>query len=479
MKRLFITVFSTLLIAGACSETNAGGGDPKPQPKDHPQQNLMRAMELMDAAVPNYFQGANMTMARYYNPYTGIASGEKGSVWMYTASIEAVNAILHGLKAEKESGRPELYDANYVRYTELLAKLYENAGYYQGTFTLTSYTQTKEWTVYGVNRGAGIGSAEVEGVMNVYDDQQWLIRELIEAYKLTDNQQYLTQAEYLTEYVLDGWDCTLDGEGNQNGGIPWGPGYTTKHSCSNGPMVSPLVWLSELYKDKDDQITYRYIDIDKNRKTATMKKSDYYLEFAEAVYDYQKTHLLNPDLGVYDDMMGGCDNDCKIIYETVGGVEYRANTHLKDRVGPPITYNSGTMLSGAADLYRATSDNAYLEDMKKLSDASFAHFARLGVTHPGYYTFDISGFCPWFDGVLMRGYVDVHPSYSAVATYLDSFQRNLDYAYENHLYKGMLPTNLLVGWNRETGKNNTEGMFIFARVAEYAILARHALENAN
>ena len=49
-------------------------------------------------------------------------------------------------------------------------------------------------------------------------------------------------------------------DGNVYGGITWGPGYVTKHSCSNGPIVSPLVWLYELYKDKSDVISYVYID---------------------------------------------------------------------------------------------------------------------------------------------------------------------------------------------------------------------------
>lgn len=261
MKKLFVTIFSLLLVVtAACSddpENNNGdnGGGPITS-SDLVEQNLLRAMQMVDSAVVNHFTGSGMAMARYYNPYTGTRSAEKGSVWMYTSSIEAVNAILHGLKANKEHGKSELYDKNFARYTQLLHDLYENAAFYQGTFTLTSYTQTKEWSVYGVDRGGDKGSASVDGIHNVYDDQQWLIRELIEAYKLTADQTYLIKAEYLSQYVLDGWDCTLDDNGKENGGITWGPGYTTKHSCSNGPMVSPLVWLSELYQGKNDEISY-------------------------------------------------------------------------------------------------------------------------------------------------------------------------------------------------------------------------------
>ena len=481
LSRTIITTVTTcslvlLMIITACSDNN----DPDNPPEEEvnlSEQNLLRAMELTDNAIASHFTGDGMAMARYYNPYTQVRSDEKGSIWMYTSAIEAVNAILQALEAQKEHGNVTLYNEHFSKYSDLLDKLYDNADYYLGTFELVSYTQTNEWSVYGVNRGGSKGSAQVAGIENVYDDQMWFIRELIEAYKLTDNAAYLEKAEYLTGYVLDGWDCTRDANGTERGGITWGPGYVTKHSCSNGPVVSPLVWLHELYKGKSDEVTYRYIDAaDKQtRKTEQVKKSDYYLDFARRIYAWQKSQLLRSD-GVYDDMRGGCSPG-SIQTETVNGTTYRIGSTCQDRVGPAITYNSGSMLSGAADLYRVTGDNAYLEDARKLSDASFQYFAKLGQTKPGYYTYDISGFRNWFNGVLMRAYVEVYPDYETVGDYINSFQKNLDYGYTNFLYKGFLPTNLLVGWSQNNNNNQTEGMFNFAFAAEYAVLSRHELEH--
>lgn len=476
-RTITIASLALLMIIAACSDTASDDGPVNPPNEvSLSEQNLRRAIELTDNAVAAHFTGDGMAMARYYNPYTNIRSEEKGSIWMYTSAIEAVNAILHALEAQKERGNATLYNEHFNRYTELLDRLYENADYYMGTFELTSYTQTREWSVYGVNRGGAKGSAQVEGVQNVYDDQMWLVREFIEAYKATDNAEYLAKAEYLTEYVLDGWDCTRDANGMERGGITWGPGYVTKHACSNGPIVSPLVWLHELYKDKNDEITYSYIDAaDKQtRVTTSIKKSDYYLDFAKRIYAWQKSQLLRGD-GVYDDMRGGCAPGNPQT-EIVNGTIYRKGISCQDRVGPAITYNSGSMLSGGADLYRVTGDNIYLDDISKLSDASFQYFAKLGQTKDGYYTYDISGFRNWFNGVLMRGYVDVYEADGTVADYISSFQKNLDYAYDNFLYKGFLPTNLLVGWNRDNGKNNTEGMFNFAFAAEYAVLSQYELE---
>ena len=441
------------------------------------ERNLSRAMELVDIAMKVHFSGDGMVLSRYYNPYTDTLSDEVGSVWMYTSAIEAVNAILHALQAGKEVGNETLYNLHFNRYADQLRELYENADFYLGTFVLTSYTQTKEWTVYGVNRGASKGNAKVEGVENVYDDQMWLARELLESYKLTNEKQYLEKAEYLTEYVLDGWDATIDENGNENGGITWGPGYVTKHACSNGPMVSPLVWLHEHYQDKNDEIEHRFIDPSdkKSRRTVKSRKSDYYLSFARKIYEWQKKALLRSD-GVYDDMMGGCTPGSPQT-ETIDGISYRQGIKCHDRVGPAISYNSGTMLSGAADLYRVTGDEMYSHEGTELSDASFTYFATESTMLPGYFTYDISGFRNWFNGVLMRGYVDFYPYCKNVAIYIDTFQQNLDYGYQHFLFEGFLPTNLLAGWSHDNSNNKTEGMFTFTFAAEYALLSRYELTN--
>ena len=477
MKKTAIIIFCSLLVVIGCGNEpapdNGGQGNTD---IDLAEQNLLRAMQLVNSVIDCHFAEEGMKMSMNYNPYTGIRSDKICSIWEYTSSFEAVNAVLAGLNAFKEHGRTELYDKHFSRYVALLNKLYDNIDYYMGTFTLTSYTQTKQWSVYGVHRSNSKGTAQVEGIENVYDDQLWLIREFMIAYKQTGNSVYLNKAEYLTGYVLDGWDCTIDANGKERGGIPWGPGYVTKHSCSNGPLISPLVWLHEVYKDKSGGIEYRYIDTSdkKTRKTKTVAKSDYYLDFAKKIYAWQKQYLLRSD-GVYDDMMGGCSPGNPQT-EIIDGVSYRKGITCYDRAGPPYSYNSGSMLSGAADLYRVTKEGIYIEDATKLSNASFSYFAKLGATKPGYYTYDISGNNNWFNNVLMRGCVDVYPLSKTVSSCINSFQQNLDYGYDNFVYKDFLPTNLLLGWSRDNDNNNLNGMFSFAFAAEYAVLARYEIE---
>lgn len=480
-----------LLIIGigstACSHN---GKEPEPIPEPQPdnktayldqaERNLERSLVLTNAVLEHCFSGNSMLMKRYWYPMLGTASAEKASVWMYTSSIEAVSALLRGMETLKEEGRAELYDKNSTELKNTLARLFDGLDWYKGTYTLTSFTQTREWSIYGVNRGNGPGTANVEGRENVYDDQEWLIRELLNAYSLTGETRYLEKAEYLTEYVLDGWDCTLKADGTEHGGIPWGPGYYTKHSCSNGPIISPLVWLSELYADKDDKIIHRYIGDKKQRLSTEMNKSEYYLMFARKVYDFQKSNLLRKSVGVYYDMLGArgaSSSESGIAYETINGVRYRANNLEEGPTGECYSYNSGTMLSGAADLYRVTEDKQYLDDMTQLSNASLVYFAKKSASVEDCYDYDVTGFNNWFNGVLLRGWVDVSAHYSNVTLNISTFQNNLDYGYENYLQDGFLPPSLLYGWNTDKLKNKVEGMFSFAFAAEYAEIAIYILRN--
>lgn len=471
---------SLLLSAASCSSDDPtgpseGNGGDKPdtvEPVSVAETNATRAIGIINAAVGHYFEGTSMKMARYYNPFTGQRSAETGSVWMYTSSIEAVNAAMKAMKELKDNGSPALYNEYWNDYSQLLEDLVTNLEYYAGTFDLTSYTGTNSWTVYAVNRADSPGSADVTGVLNVYDDQEWLVRELAEAYNNTGNEKYLEKAEYLASYVLDGWDCTLDAEGHENGGITWGPGYTTKHSCSNGPIIEPLVSLSRIYKGKPDKITYRTVEPDGSRREVTEAKADYYLKMAGKVYDWQKRKLYNREKGVYWDMLGA---DGGISYETVGGERYRMNNRDTGAVGNFYSYNTGTMISGAAALAREGAGAEYPADVKSLTVSSFSHFARLGASLKGYYTFDLTGFSPWFNCVLMRSYADAYTLCDEAAEGLKAFQDNLDYGYGNFLQDGMIPVNPLGGWNRDQSKCDTEAMFTFASASEYAVLACHEL----
>lgn len=91
MKKIVTTVLCSLLLTTACSKEEFKSnynykGNHNPVSADNlPEQNLLRAMQLTDAAVENYFEGNNMTLAEKYNPYTDAREGT-GSVWSTRAA---------------------------------------------------------------------------------------------------------------------------------------------------------------------------------------------------------------------------------------------------------------------------------------------------------------------------------------------------------------------------------------------------------
>ena len=194
-------------------------------------QDLQRAILMTDATMEHSFTGSpnNMRMYDLYNTETKQGSGT-ADVWPYTAALEAHCSVLEALEALKEEA-PQLYADNHDRFVTRLKQLFNSLDYYRGTYTLNSYARISSWSIYGVHRGNSKGTAAVTGIENVYDDQMWICRELTRAYKLTADEDYLKKAEYLANYCIDGWDCCLDADGNDYGGISWGDTHFMVLDC--------------------------------------------------------------------------------------------------------------------------------------------------------------------------------------------------------------------------------------------------------
>lgn len=436
--------------------------------------NLRRAIALTDITMSTSFTGTDSDLRMYDTFDTADNTGHgTADVWPYTAAIEAHCSVLEALELLKDEA-PDLYAETRDRYVRRLAVLYDNLFYYMGTLQLHSYASVRSWKIFGVHRSGSKNNAAVAGIENVYDDQMWLCRELIRAYRLTGEKRYLNQATNLADYCIDGWDCCLDADGNEYGGISWGPGYNSKHACSNGPLIQPLVWLADIYRTEDETADMRLYTIqpDQTRTSARRLHSEVYLEFARKIYAWQKQNLLNKSNGVYYDMLGAPG---EIQYITVNRVKYRDHVDTGGPVGTAYTYNTGTMLAGAAELYRVTGEDDYLTDLNSLCQRSLTVFGkrirRDGEVYRQWPTDEVatSGFNTWFDNVLMRAYVDavLHGNNNA-ATALASFQQNLDYGWDNFLLGGLLPIHLLDGWDDGTV---TKGFHQCAFAAEYAMLA--------
>ena len=152
-------------------------------------------------------------------------------------------------------------------------------------------------------------------VNHYFDDMEWIALTMIRLYEATGNQKYLTTAKELWDAIKTAWSEDL------GGGLFW-RGYdnhaekTSKNACSNGPGC--LVAL-RLYAN----------DVDKNEN----------LDWAKRIFAWEKENLVGSDGRVYD------------------------NKDLSGKVTEWIfTYNQGTYLGSAHELYKITGERSYLND---------------------------------------------------------------------------------------------------------------------
>lgn len=409
-------------------------------PKTLGEQNLLRSVQMANAAIDNYIDKDlyklkgdewELLVNMVYDPFNNEQLGGAATVWDYTGYLGMTNRIMTITSDYSKS--------TFKKFKKYNEQLIQELAWYRGSATIRSYQSSRRWTAYGVNRADEREKGKIAGKQSVYDDQMWLVREFIAAYNNTGNADYLAEAENLTAYCLDGWDASINpATGKAWGGITWGPGYQTKHTCSNGPIISALVQLSELYKGKSDIVekeVYCKEAVTDNYEQVT--KSQYYLEWAKRVYDWTYNNLKNSD-DTFADLIGtDMTTDLATGYKQTtsqGGVDSKR-----------YTYNTGSMISGAAWLYKATGEEAYLEQGNIMAEASYRYFADTKVME-GYVQYPITSATINFNLILLQGYFDLAPFDSSVDLYIKGFQDSLDYAYDHFYLNGALPRDLLNGW---------------------------------
>lgn len=465
MKKKIISILCAAVLLFSLTGCNASNDNKLAQSKDLVVKNTARANVLAKATLDTYVNWAaydadknskrwQFNVKGYNNPFEDKASNAPASVWHYTAVLGMNNRLAQintiGTKQSKY-------------YEEINDDAFSELSWYEGTAPVTNYNGTKETKFYGVNRSTTVrGRAAVAGKEAVYDDQMWLIRENIAAYNNTKNPIYLSEAERLSNICIDGWDTSLDENGFEYGGITWGPAYGSRHTCSNGPIIAPLVKIAEFYKDKEDKI-------------GDVKKYDYYLNWAKKVYDFTYETLRNYD-NTYADAFW-TERDPIERAEEDGGMYYQT-TRITNIDTTTYTYNSGSMISGAAELYRLTNENRYLTEARAAAEAADKNFSQATAT-PGLYILPNTS-TVWFNLVLLTGFMELYPfAKEEVAPYIDKYDVALNYAYDNFLYKDFLPHNLAEGWTYGTnGKDAQKDVMDCAANAEmFAMIAQyHAMK---
>lgn len=177
---------------------------------------------------------------------------------------------------------------------------------------------------------------------NVFvDDMEWIALAQIRMYESTRDTKYLKKAmQMYDDWIWSTWGP--EDEAPWYGGITWKTDVEkSKNACSNGPAALIAARLHNFCDAAD----------------ATAKKQKQaYLEQAIKIYSWEKKHLFDPLTGAVYDNMTRDGKIAKMVF----------------------TYNIGTFLGAAHELYKITGDKQYLADAVKASNYVTDHLSNNG-----------------------------------------------------------------------------------------------------
>lgn len=159
------------------------------------------------------------------------------------------------------------------------------------------------------------------------DDMEWIVLAQLRMWEATGIQEYFDVAKYIYDsWIITTWDYDENG-----GGILWSHSADkSKNACSNGPAA---IIAARLYNYTQDEK---------------------YLDDAKMIYDWLKATLYTPSTGmVADNMTNGVKN------------------------GGALSYNQGTFLGAAHELYKITGRSSYLKEAVKAGEYATENSSQL------------------------------------------------------------------------------------------------------
>lgn len=295
---------------------------------------------------------------------------------------------------------------------------------------LEFYAYKKNGNLWGyvVNRGAVLELGATDDAL-AYDDNLWIAINFLRTYELTKDKKYLTKAEKLMNMLIDeAWFEPL-------GGFFWDTRHEARHSCSNNPAIKILV---DLYKH-------------------TKKKK--YLNWAKKTYEFSYKNLKDHERNIYEDLVRASERNGTWVEGNSKGTGF-------------YSYNTGTMISGAAALYGVTKDKKYLDEALACAKGAMDYFGDKTKLQ-GYTHFACTSNI-WFNAILLRGYIDLYPyAKKETAPYIEEFQKTMDYAYDKFSVnqRGYMPYNWIEGWDNSDRTSYRDSLDMSANAEMYGMLA--------
>ncbi|MDF2440692.1 MAG: hypothetical protein JWN98_1676 [Abditibacteriota bacterium] len=260
--------------------------------------------------------------------------------------------------------------ANGVQFSALVGAARANPTKYRPVLQAFTRGLEKYWDAGNANPGFDAYFSSPTDDDKYYDDNQWLVLGFTEAYRFTRDPKYLDWARRTHNFVLTGYDEKL------GGGIYWyQKTRDSKNTCSNAPAAASAL---ELYNIE--------------RKPAD-------LDMAKRLYSWTCTNLQDKDGLFWDNIK---------LDGTIERTKW--------------TYNTALMIRSALGLWRATKDAKYLQEARRMADASIVYWAN-----PQTGAFRDSA---KFNHLLSEALILVFEATKDIK-YLNAVRRDADFAYRH------------------------------------------------
>ncbi|MDD7455095.1 MAG: glycoside hydrolase family 76 protein [Bacteroidales bacterium] len=185
-----------------------------------------------------------------------------------------------------------------------------------------------------------------------YDDMEWNALAMLRCYQATNDAKFKEAALQIWDWIKEGWND------NAGGGITWKRGMEyNKNACSNGPAC---ILAARLFREFGDE---------SNK------------EWALKIYSWEKETLFESSTGkVYDNI--------------------NSNTgEIQDWI---FTYNEGTFIGSAVELYKIMGEKVYLNDAVKAADYTISVLVDNSILKD-----EGNGDGGLFKGIFVRYFVDL------------------------------------------------------------------------
>ena len=109
------------------------------------------------------------------------------------------------------------------------------------------------------------------------------------------------------------------------------------------------------------------------------------------------------------------------------------------------------MISAGVKLYEITNEESYLEQAKASALGAYNYWFK-DREDRDYKVIDSTN--PWFNVLLLASWTELYPhDQEATLTYIQAYEANLNFAYENFLSDGLMPSDWVNGWSKDEAGN--------------------------